>query len=48
LYRDVKHELTIKIEVRDGAGTANEEDIEQEELYYTRLMNELRNLKETK
>lgn len=50
LYRDVKHELTIKLEVRDGAATAQalQEEIEAEELQYTRMMNELRNLKEAK
>lgn len=46
----MKHELTIKLEVRDGAATAQalQEEIEAEELQYTRMMNELRNLKEAK
>lgn len=49
LYRDVKHELTIKLEVQaEDGGSANQEEIELEELNYTRLMNELRNFKELK
>lgn len=48
LYRDVKHELTIKLEVRDECIKATPEELDEEELQYNRMMNELRNLKEAK
>ena len=48
LYRDVKHELTIKLEVRDEIIKATPEELDEEELQYNRMMNELRNLKEAK
>jgi hypothetical protein len=48
LYRDVKHELTIKLEVRDEQVKGTPEELDDEELIYNRMMNELRNLKEAK
>lgn len=48
LYRDVKHDLTIKLEVRDESIKATPEELDDEELHYNRMMNELRNLKEAK
>lgn len=53
IYRDVKHEIIIKLEVKneDEAGDSMEklqEEMEQEELNYNRLLNELRNFKEMK
>jgi len=48
LFRDVKHELTIKLEVRDESINASPEELDEEELQYNRMMNELRNLKEAK
>lgn len=51
IYRDVKHDLTIKLEVvdNDQLNKANlQEEMEQEELTYNRLLNELRNFKEMK
>ena len=48
LYREVKHELTIKLEVRDESTKATPEELDEEELQYNRMMNELRNLKEAK
>jgi hypothetical protein len=44
----VKHELTIKLEVRDETVRATPEELDEEELQYNRMMNELRNLKEAK
>lgn len=51
LYRDVKHDLIIKLEVkpsRDAITEATEDDLDNEELLYNRKINELRNLRETK
>lgn len=53
LYRDVKHELTIKLEVKDDDEAGDsvdklQEEMEHEELSYNRLLNELRNFKEVK
>jgi len=53
LFRDVKHDLIIKLELKPKGETetitdATEEDLDQEELLYNRKINELRNLKETK
>lgn len=48
IYRDVKHELTIKLEVRDESIKVTPEELDEEELQYNRMMNELRNLKEAK
>lgn len=44
----MKHELTIKLEVRDESVKATPEELDEEELQYNRMMNELRNLKEAK
>ncbi len=46
LYRDVKHDLSISVEVNDD--NHSPEDLDLEELQYNRMMNELRNLKEAK
>lgn len=42
------HELSIKLEVRDGTKENQAENLDEEELQYTRKMNELRDLKEMK
>lgn len=44
----MQHELTIKLEVRDGSSINQAENLDEEELQYSRKMNELRNLKEMK
>ena len=44
----MQHELTIKLEVRDGSSINQAENLDEEELHYSRKMNELRNLKEMK
>lgn len=48
LYRDVKHELAIKLEVTNENITVTPEELDEEELHYNRMMNDLRNLKEAK
>jgi hypothetical protein len=53
LFREVKHELTIKLEIKDNkdAGDSSEqlqEEMEREDLNYNRLLNDLRNQKELK
>lgn len=51
LFRDVKHDLIIKLEVKPSGETiteATEDDLDNEELLYNRKINELRNLRETK
>jgi len=53
LFRDVKHELTIKLEVRPSGEigeitTATEDDLDEEELLYNRKISDLRDLRETK